>query len=61
MFASSSLHLDYSLTLFDAFDKTEAAINELKNSVNYNIVKFHISILEAVTNISVCLVFGFLP
>ena len=61
MFASSSLHLDYSLTLFDVFDKTEAASNKLKNSINYNIIKIHISILEAVTNISVCQVFGFLP
>lgn len=61
MFASSSVHLDYSLTLFDVFDKTEAASNKLKNSINYNIVKLHISILEAVTNVSVCQVFGFLP
>ena len=48
MFASSSVHLDYSLTLFDVFDKTEAASNKLKNSINYNIVKL-------------CQVFGFLP
>ena len=39
MFASSSLRLDYSLTLFDVFDKTEAANKKLKNSVDYNIVK----------------------
>lgn len=59
MFASSSLHLDYSLTLFDVFDKAEAASKKLKNSVNYNftVVKVHISILEAVTVISVCLFF----
>lgn len=56
MFASSSLHRIYSLTVFDVFDKTKTASKKFKNSVNnYNIVKLHISILEAVTDISVCL------